>query len=170
MTFVPGSSRVGLTNPHTPAQLRAALAKLAKDLKDDKTDITDLESDVSDLLAGFRREAIAAEALVVGDVVYLSAADTVTKARANAIGTAKPEGVVTRSAPSGGIVEYAPAGVVEKPGWGLTVGAEYFLSSATAGAIVTAPDSETAGTVAIIIGVALSTTELLVKIQQSVLH
>ena len=170
MTFVPGSSRVGLTNPKTPAQLRAALAKLAKDLKDDKMDITDLTSDVAALLAGFRREAIAAEALVVGDVVYLSAADTLSKARANAIGTAKPEGVVTRSAASGGIAEYCPAGVVEKPGWGLTVGAEYFLSASTAGLIVTSPDSETAGSVTIMVGVALSATELLVNIQQSVLH
>lgn len=169
MPFVPGSSRAIVTNPKTDAQLRATLAKLAQGLRADKIDITILLEDVDLLLSATRREAIADVAVAVGDVLRIASAGHVTKAQANAIGTSDVCGVCTRTVASGGVTEYCPHGLVEKEGWGLTVGAEYYLSAVTAGAIVTAPDVETAGAVSIIIGIAHSATELIVHTQQSIL-
>ena len=104
----------------------------------------------------FQAEAVAA--LAIGDVVYVSGALTVSKAQANAIGTARPIGL------AGAVIEASATGPIQTDGvltglTGLTAGSTYYLSDATAGAFTTTAPSE-AGKFVVKIGTALSTTEM----------
>lgn len=104
---------------------------------------------------------------VLGEAVYLSAADTARKAQANAAGTARTVAFATAT------IVNATTGVYQTSGAlggfaGLTAGAVYYLSAATPGAItVTAPS--TLGQYVQEVGVALSTTELLINIRTPIL-
>lgn len=107
---------------------------------------------------------IADEALAIRDVVYISAADNVSKAIgsddtfSNAIGLAQTAAADTATVPvqfnglMGGFT-------------GLTAGATYFLSAATAGLITSSIPTGTGNTI-VQIGFAKSTTVLLIQIQQ----
>lgn len=90
----------------------------------------------------------------VGDVVYVSGANTVAKAQANASATVKAVGIVIANG------QVATAGVVSGL-TGLTAGTRYFLSEATAGALTSTVPST--GYVAPI-GIATSATTLALQI------
>lgn len=168
MSYQVDSSRILDSALRTPAQLRAAFARIISAMRTDRGDLDDVSDEVDLVLAGVRREAIADEALVVGDAVRLASAGHIEKAQADAVANADVCGVCTKAANSGGVTEYAPSGVVEKPAWGLTNGAIYYLSAGASGGITTTAPS-TVGQIVRIMGVALSTEELLVKIESGIL-
>lgn len=108
-------------------------------------------------------------AIVIGRAVYVSGADTVRLANANAAGTKNVVGLVydtsINSAASGSIIltgqMTATTGqwdVVTGQTGGLTTGSKYYLSNSTAGALTTT--APTSGYIAPI-GIALSTTKMI---------
>jgi hypothetical protein len=115
-----------------------------------------------------------ASPITQGMVVYLSAADNVDIAKANAIGTIKPiAGLVNdasiAASASGYIVTDGPLTVSDWTavvgGTTLTAGAEYFVSAATAGKLTaTAPSAS--GNIVQKIGYAINTTTMMVRIGQ----
>lgn len=119
-----------------------------------------------------------AGALIQGNVVYMDAVDGVKKAKADAAGTAKPVGlsVGAPAAAASGQIMIAGILTLTTAQWdaafgttgGLAFGTLYYLSAATAGlGTVTAPS--TVGNYVVELGIALSTTELLVRIRQTIL-
>ena len=111
----------------------------------------------------------------IGQAVYSSAAGAFQLAKADASGTSDPIGLVRStsvSASSSGTVQTGDVLTATTTQWdavtgqtgGLTTGATYFLSAATAGNLTTTAPS-TAGQFRVPIGVALSTTDMLVRIQ-----
>lgn len=117
-------------------------------------------------------------ALVQGNVVYADDNDGVKKAKADAAGTSKPIGLSV-GAPAGaasgqimvaGILTLTTAqwDVAFGTGGGLGFGVIYYLSSATAGlGTVTAPS--TVGQYVVELGIGISTTELMVRINETIL-
>lgn len=115
--------------------------------------------------------------MVIGEAVYINDADGVDKARADSSSTAAVFGLVAdtsiASTSSGNIITSgkltATTGqwdAVTGGSGGLTPGATYYLDEITAGAITeVAPTSPE--TIAVIIGEAMSTTEMLVRISRS---
>lgn len=98
------------------------------------------------------------------DAVYVSAADTVIKAKADSGTTKNVLGLALTTASAAATVTVQTNGVVSGM-TGLTAGAIYFLSGATAGLITaTAP---TTGWV-VQLGLAISTTELYLDPQPSI--
>ena len=114
--------------------------------------------------AGIIKNAYTAdEALAIRDVVYISAADNVSKADASAEGTGRVIGLAEAAAADTASVNVISEGIVTGFA-GLTVGARYFLSE-TAGAITaTFPSADEANIVQI--GYAKSATELHLHIEQ----
>lgn len=116
---------------------------------------------------------------VIGAPVYMDAADGFKAARANASGTTKAIGLVAAaSIASAGTGPVMVNGVLTATTaqWdaafgttgGLTFGTIYYLSDATAGkGTVTAPTAT--GSYVVRLGVALSTTELMISIQPAIL-
>lgn len=118
--------------------------------------------------------------VVIGSAVYIDAADGFKKAKADAAGTSKCMGLANVS-PS---ITNAVAGVVAISGiitattaqWdavagttgGLTFGALYFLSTATAG-LLTATAPSTVGQYVVEVGQAISTTEMKLTFRQRIL-
>lgn len=105
----------------------------------------------------------------IGQIVYISAADTAGLARADALGTTNAYALCrstsVAAAASGTyqsdgilIATTAQWDVVTGGSGGLTPGASYFLSAATAGGMTTTPPS-TAGQFIVFLGIAKSTTE-----------
>lgn len=115
---------------------------------------------------------------VAGQIVYASAADHADKARANAVGTSKVIGFAKTAIGSGAAVNVQTNGVLAltTTEWdaimgtsgGLTFNTFYFLSAATAG-LGTATAPSTVGQTVVLLGVALSTTELLIGIEPYIL-
>lgn len=113
-----------------------------------------------------------AGAAVIGEPVYISAAGSFDKARANASGTTKAIGLVLTASIASGV-----SGTIQKDGtftatagqWdtvtggtgGLTAGSIYYLSEATAGRLTTT--APTSGYI-LPIGIALSTTDFEISI------
>lgn len=106
--------------------------------------------------------------LIAGNVVYASAADHVTLAKADAAGTSKVLGMTNAAIASGAVGPVQTGGVITltTTQWdaafgttgGLTFNTKYYLSDATAGlGTVTAPS--TVGHYVVELGVAISTTE-----------
>src|SRR5438552_17494879 len=93
---------------------------------------------------------------VIGDFVYIDAADGVKKAKADAAGTALAFGVATATIASSAVGSYQSSGILSGLS-GLTAGSAYFLSAATAGAITTTAPTA-AGQYVVRLGVAISTT------------
>jgi hypothetical protein len=117
--------------------------------------------------------------LLPGMPVYASAAETVDKAKGDAAGTAPVAGLCLRNGASGEPVPVLFAGPLDLPTaeWdaitggsgGLTRGSYYYLSAATAGHLTTTePSSE--GTFGIRVGLALSTTTMLIQIGDLVVN
>ncbi len=118
--------------------------------------------------------------LVIGTPVYASANDHVDKARANASGTKNMIGLVAIS-PSIGIAGSGPvmsSGILTATTeeWdaaagttgGLAKDTKYFLSAAAAG-VLTATAPTAAGQYVVEVGIAISTTELLIGIKRDIL-
>lgn len=120
----------------------------------------------------------AAATLIAGNAVYNDAAGSVQKGRANAAGTSKLLGLATAA------ISSAATGTIQVNGvlalttgeWdalagttgGLTAGTTYYLSAATAG-LLTATAPSTVSQLVVVVGVALSTTELNIKISEPIL-
>jgi|SRR5579863_161681 len=116
--------------------------------------------------------------LIAGQVVYSQAADTVDQAQANAAGTSIVLGLATTAITS------ATAGIIQTSGvlalttaqWdavfgttgGLTFGTTYYLSADTAG-LGTSTAPSTVGQYVVILGEAISTTELNIRITERIL-
>jgi hypothetical protein len=115
-----------------------------------------------------------AGSIVIGAPVYMFAADSVKKAKADAVGTTPVIGLVAAATIANGV-----AGAIQMEGvlsattgqWdavagttgGLTFNTRYFLSNATAGILTsTAPSTGYSQEV----GIAISTTELLIGLKQ----
>jgi hypothetical protein len=104
---------------------------------------------------------------VLGDVVYLDVADGAKKAKADAAGTSKAIAFATATVAAAASGSYQTNGILSGLA-GLTAGATYYLSAATAGAITATAPSAT-GSYVVELGVALSTTELLIEIKSRIL-
>ena len=112
-----------------------------------------------------------------GMVVYPSGADAVSKARANASGTAFPIGMAEATISNGASGNIIIEGVVTLTTgeWdalagtsgGLAYGTTYYLDPSTAG-LITSTAPSTVGQFVVEIGRALSTTELVLDIQQTI--
>lgn len=114
--------------------------------------------------------------VTLGQLMYISGADAVDLAQANAAGTQKAVGMVSEAS-----IAAAATGKIQTDGFitstdwtpvagsaTLTPGAEYFLSASTAGQMTaTAPSA--AGEYVRRVGVAKSATDFLLEIDQSVL-
>lgn len=115
----------------------------------------------------------ATSGLVPGNVVYTDGAGSVDLARANASGTTRACGLAaeTISGAASGVIQTNGVLALTTGEWdaitggsgGLTPGADYFLSAATAGLLTTTAPT-TAGQYNVPIGTALSTTEFLIEI------
>lgn len=104
----------------------------------------------------------AAVNLAVGEVVYISAANTVDKADADSDATAKPIGFAASTVLAAASVGVISDGVISGLS-GLTAGVRYYLS-ATAGAITATPPTGSGNNI-IQVGFAKSATELQILIQ-----
>jgi hypothetical protein len=120
-----------------------------------------------------------AAAIVIGAPVYASAADTVKKAKADAKATSKLVGLgLDASIAAGGTGNIITGGILvaTTTQWdavagttgGLAFNTEYFLDPATAGKITSTPPT-TVGQCLVLVGIALSTTELELQIEQPIL-
>lgn len=118
-------------------------------------------------------------AIVIGTPVYADTNDGVKKAKADAGATKSVIGVVkTASIAAAGSGEVVINGIVTATTgqWdtaagttgGLTANTVYYLSAATSG-LLTATAPTTAGQYVVEVGIALSTTELLVRPRQPIL-
>lgn len=106
-------------------------------------------------------------AFALGEVGYISGADAAKKAKADAPATSDPIGFAT------GPIAAGSAGLFQSDGiligmTGLTPGAIYYLSAATAGLITTVAPSATGQTVTRV-GKAISATELEISIERPIL-
>lgn len=119
-----------------------------------------------------------AGAIILGQAVYSTGSGNVDLAQANAQGTIRVAGLVAdlsiAAAASGSIlvdgVLTATTGewdAVTGQVGGLTDGADYFLSAATAGGLTTTAPTAT-GEFVVRVGHALSTTEMEIEIQQPI--
>ena len=116
--------------------------------------------------------------LIAGNVVYTTAADHVGKAKADAAGTAFGVGLATAAITSAaaGIIQYNGIVTLSTAQWdvafgttgGLTFNTTYYLSPTTAG-LGTGTCPTTVGQYVVILGKAISTTELLLNIDEPVL-
>lgn len=121
---------------------------------------------------------VADAAFIAGQAVYPSTAGHAAKARADASGTSKAIGLAAAAVSSGASGDIQTNGVLSLTTgeWdaltggsgGLTVGSTYYLSAATAGLLTTTAPS-TVGHYVVAIGIALSTTEMLIDIEKRIL-
>lgn len=109
-----------------------------------------------------------AATIVKGEIAYIFGADAIKKAKADAAATADAWFfAASASTASGATGSFQSAGVLSGL-TGLTAGATYYLSAATAGAMtVTAPT--TVGQYVTRLGKALSTTEFEIRIERFIL-
>lgn len=129
-----------------------------------------------DLVAATNKEV---GAIVIGAPVYVSAAGQVKKAKADAAGTAKVLALAkdaSTAADASGSFQTSGVLVATTTQWdavagttgGLTAGAEYFLSEATAGVLTeTAPTG--VGELVVKVGLAISTTEMMIDPERPIL-
>jgi hypothetical protein len=102
----------------------------------------------------------------LGEVVYISAASTVKRAKADAAGTSLAIGFAYETVGAGAAGFYILEGVLGGLS-GLTPGVRYFLSAITAGAMTTTAPSA-AGHRVLELGVPLSATEFQIRIQLTI--
>jgi hypothetical protein len=122
--------------------------------------------------------AVADATLIAGNAVRATTAGHVGKGQANAVNTSRIVALATAGVTSGASGTFQTNGVVilTTGEWdavtggsgGLTPDSEYFLSATTAGLLTTTAPT-TAGHVVKPLGVALSTTELALRILSEVL-
>jgi hypothetical protein len=103
----------------------------------------------------------------LGDIVYIDAADGAKKAKADAGATAKAFAFATGAITNGAVGSYQTDGILSGL-TGLTAGAAYYLSAATAGAMTTTAPS-IVGQYVTRVGRAISTTEFEISIEREIL-
>lgn len=123
---------------------------------DDQSTVKSAESIDNNYLAGV---SIAAR-----DAVYISAADTVSKAQGDADATRDVIGFATAAQGTIGNPVIVRSGGVLEGFSSLTAGARYYLSAATAGAITATPPTSSGSSV-VSVGFAKSTTALAIQLQ-----
>jgi hypothetical protein len=114
-------------------------------------------------------------AITVGQPVYIDGAGSVDLAQANASTTARVAGLVQdASIASAGSGNIQHSGVLTSADWTsvvgsatLTAGSRYYLDAATAGQLTATPP-DTTGQFVAAVGLALSTTELLIEIERPI--
>lgn len=111
-------------------------------------------------------QGVGGEVLALGEIVRYDGVGAFVKAQADSLANAAAIGGVQEIV--GLDIRVAQSDTI--PATGLTPGARYFLSAVTAGAIVTAPDSTSAGAVSLCVGYALSATELHVEIGTPIVY
>ena len=121
---------------------------------------------------------IADATCIAGQIVYPTTADHVNLAKADAASTSKPMGLAAAAIASAatGSVQTSGVVVLTTAQWdaafgtsgGLVVGTYYYLSAVTAG-LGTSTAPSTVGQYDVELGLALSTTELLLRIRQEIL-
>lgn len=104
---------------------------------------------------------------VLGDAVYISAADTAKKAKADAAGTKDVLAFATATISTSTTGAYQTDGILAGL-TGLTAGAVYYLSATTAGLITNSAPSSV-GQYVVRVGIAISTTELEINIERAFL-
>lgn len=139
--------------PKTPAQLRAVLDRL------EKNSSTTSGGPLQSVFDSIFDEATADQDVDLTEIVFISGEGTIDLAKADAASTHAAIGVVTEAAILGDTAEFQTHGIVGGFS-GLTPGAKYYLSAATAGLVIaTAPSS--VGEYVVFLGIAISATELL---------
>lgn len=103
----------------------------------------------------------------LGDIVYISAADTGKKAKADAAGTKDAIAIAMGAITNGTTGSYQTGGILTGL-TGLTANTPYYLSAATAGLLTATPPSAV-GQYVVRIGLAISTTELMINIERPIL-
>lgn len=146
------ASKPILTSPRTESQLRTVLSRLEQNIEVLVTDLGDLEDRII-------RTGTAGAAVAAGEVVYASSNGGVSEAQANADATSRVAGIALNSAALGEDVIYQSAGVVTGLS-GLTFNTFYYLSAVTPGLLVSTPDA-VAGQYLVLVGLALTSTDLL---------
>jgi hypothetical protein len=129
-------------------------------------------------IEGLSQTSAEAGGIIIGSPVYSSAVNTVKKAQANASGTAKVLGFITASIVTTGTGTVQTAGVIAATTgeWdtiagttgGLAFNTLYFLSKDTAGKITSVAPSAV-GELVVELGLAISTTELVINIKRPIL-
>lgn len=109
-----------------------------------------------------------AHGLAIGDMVYISGSNTVTKSQADASANAEVNGVVTAVADANNFT-MAVNGVQTLTGATLTAGSDYFLDASTAGAYTTTAPTAT-GTVNKPLFRALTTTQIVFAPQRGIIN
>lgn len=105
--------------------------------------------------------------MAVGEIAYIFDAGGVKKARADALATHEAFYFAAAAIAAGAAGFFQSSGVLA--GFvGLTAGATYYLSAATAGAMTTTPPSAT-GQYVVRLGKAVSTTEFEIRIERPIL-
>lgn len=111
--------------------------------------------------------------ITLGQVVYLDGADSVDLARANAVGTSSPIGLVFDASIAAAAVGGVQIdGIISSANWtsvigatNLTAGTEYFLDPDTAGRMTaTPPQPSDVGEFVVSLGRAFSTTDFRIEI------
>ncbi|MDR3639070.1 MAG: hypothetical protein P4L84_35020 [Isosphaeraceae bacterium] len=102
----------------------------------------------------------------IGNVVYLSAGDTVKRAQANAAGTSGAVAIATGTIAAGAVGGYQTNGTLSGL-TGLTAGATYYLDPAAVGGMTTTCPT-TVGQLVCILGIAVSATEFLIRIREPI--
>lgn len=150
------------TNPQTQAHLRAVLAKLRSLDENSYATLDDIEGINTDT-------GTASEDLTGSQLVYVDSAGDVHLADASSESTGYVSGAATADATSGSVAAFKTVGIISRTGWGLTPGQSYFLSGVSPGEIVSVPDVASSGEVVIMVGRALSATELFLNPQQRII-
>lgn len=147
-----------ITSPRTESQLRSALARLEKA-------IAGIISSGGG--SGLTQTGTAGASTTALQVMYASAANTYSPAQANAVSTSRIAGVALATVGSGDPLTIQTDGIVTGFA-GLTFNTLYYLSPSTPGAI-TSTRPTTVGQVVAPVGLALSSTNLLLKTHPNVL-
>lgn len=149
-----------LTSPRTESQLRTVLSRLEQNIEVLVVDLGDLEDRII-------RTGVAGAAVTAGEVVYASADGSVQEAQANADATSRVAGIALNSAALGEDAIYQSAGVVTGLS-GLTFNTFYYLSATTPGLLTSTPPSTT-GQYVVLVGLALTSTDLLLLSEPGIL-
>lgn len=148
-------------NPLTPAALRNTLARIQRDT-------TTLNVSQEDLDNYNTETATAAQAMSVGDLVYLPSAGNMDLADASGDSTATPVGMLIADVAAAALGRYRVVGEVENSGWTLTPGEKYFLSGVNPGKIVSTIDVSLDDEYVIMVGRAITATKFALNIHQRI--
>lgn len=156
------------TSPKTESQLRETLTRINQLIRLDGEKLDALDEAITSLSVSNRQSAEADSDMTAGQAVRIPSEDHIDLAQADVVANADVIGIVVSDVASGGEVDFAYGGIVQVDDWGLTPGADYFLSATTAGKIVTSPDGSAAGNMVRRVGRAISAEEFLVDVSISV--